>query len=103
MKILRRMIYRLRAVLSRPSDDQDLAAELESHIQLQTEDNLRAGMTPEAARRDAILKFGGIESVKASYREQRSLLIESLFSDLHYGARGLRRNPVFTLTVVAAL
>ena len=79
MKSLRRMIYRFRAVLSRRSDDQDLAAELECHIQLQTEDNLRAGMTPEAARREAILKFGGIDSVKAGYREQRSLpLLESL-------------------------
>jgi hypothetical protein len=50
------------------------------------------------------MKFGGLESVKASYRDQRGLpFIESFFSDLQYALRGFRRNPAFTLTAVAAL
>jgi hypothetical protein len=53
--------------------DRELQDELESHIQMHTEDNLRSGMTPEEARRQAMIKFGGIESTKEAFREQRAV------------------------------
>jgi predicted permease len=84
--------------------DRELQDELESHIQMHTEDNLRSGMTPEEARRQAVIQMGGIESTKEAYREQRGFpLLETLWRDLHYGARRLRKNPGFTAVAVLTL
>jgi hypothetical protein len=84
--------------------EQELVDELESHIEMQTEENLRAGMSPEEARRAAALKFGSLQSVLESYRDQRGLpFVESVLSDLRYAVRGLRKNPAFTLTVLTTL
>jgi predicted permease len=77
--------------------DREIQDELESHIQMHMEDNLRSGMKPEEARRQAMIKLGGIESTKEAYREQRGLpLLESLLEDLRFGARMLQKNPGFT-------
>jgi predicted permease len=104
MKALRRMIHRLRGALPGRRSESDLDEELESHIQMQTEDNLRRGMPPEVARREALLKFGGIEGVKESYRDQRGApVLEAFFADLRYALRGFMRSPGFTLTSLAAL
>ncbi len=104
MKMLWRMLSRLRSALSGHRPDCDLAEEFESHIEMQTEDNIRAGMRPGEARRAAVLKFGGLESIKESYRDQRGIpLIESLLHDVRYALRQLRRTPGFTVTVVAAI
>lgn len=51
--------------------DAELAEEIESHIQLFTDDNIRAGMSPAEARRQALLRFGGVETAKESLRDQR--------------------------------
>src|ERR1039457_1143725 len=84
--------------------EQDLSAELESHLQMHIDDNVRAGMSPQEARRRAIIKLGGVESTKESYRERRSIpLIETTLQDVPFGLRMLRRNPGFALAVVLTL
>jgi predicted permease len=61
-------------------------------------------MTPQEARRQAVLKFGGVESAKENYRDRRGLpLVEHLFQDVRYALRTFRRNPIFTLAVVTTL
>jgi predicted permease len=82
----------------------ELKAEIESHLAMQADDNVRAGMSPQQARRAAVLKFGGVESAKESYREQRGLPgLESVFADVRYALRGMRKNPGFSAVAVLTL
>src|SRR5262245_50652295 len=98
------MLARLRGTFSGGRGDADLAEELESHIEMQTEDNIRAGMSPAEARRAAVLKFGGVESIKESYRDQRGVpLFESVLFDLRYAVRQLRRGPGFPAAALVAI
>ena len=73
MKLLRRFWHRLGATLTGARVDDEFADEIEAHLQMQTDDNLRLGMSPEAARRGAALRFGSVESAKGSWRDQRVL------------------------------
>lgn len=101
---LRALLVRLAGLFSRKDQDRELALELESHLQMHTEDNVRAGMTPEEARRQALIKLGGILPTTEQYRRQRGLpLIETLFKDLRYGLRRLRRSPGFTTIALLSL
>src|SRR5262249_15459710 len=82
----------------------DLDAEMQSHLAMHIEDNLRAGMTPQQARRDALLKLGGLEQTKEMYRERRRLpFLETFLNDLRYSCRALRKNPGFTTVAVLTL
>jgi len=84
--------------------EREFAEELESHLAMHIEDNLRAGMSPEEARRVALVKLGGVTQVQELHREQRGLpTLETLFHDLRFGARMLFRNPGFTLIAVVTL
>lgn len=78
--------------------------EIEEHLALQTEENIRAGLPPAEARRQAVLKFGGIEAIKDEYRDQRGLpFIEALLRDSRYSIRQLRKSPGFAVTAIAIL
>jgi putative ABC transport system permease protein len=104
MKRLRTFLSRLRSSLVRERQDRDLALELDTHIQMLTEDNIRAGIPPEEALRRARIALGGMESVKENCRDRRGVpLFESLIQDLRYAVRGLRRSPGFALTIVLIL
>jgi hypothetical protein len=104
MRRLRELIFRLGGLFNKQRNDRELEEEIESHVQMHIEDNLQSGMTPEEARRQAMIKLGGIESTKEAYRDQRGLpVLESLSQDIRYGARQLRRNPGFTAVAVLAL
>jgi len=81
-----------------------MAEEFESHIQMLTGENLRRGMAPAAARRAALLTFGGVEGAKERYRDQRGLpALDTFRQDVRYALRGMRKNPAFTAVAVACL
>jgi putative ABC transport system permease protein len=104
MHTVRRFFNRLRNTALRRRDDERLRTEVEEHIALQMAENLRAGLSPVEARRQAVLKFGAVESVKEDYRDQRGIpLIETLLQDVRFGLRQLRKNPGLTLTVLLTL
>jgi predicted permease len=101
---LRARVVRLGGLFNKEQRDRELAEELESHLQMQAEDNLRSGMTPEEARRQAVIKLGGIEAAKEQYRDRRGVpTVENLIRDLRYGLRALRRSPGFTALAVLSL
>ena len=81
-----------------------LDEEIRFHIEHQIEKNLRAGMTPDDARRQAMLKFGGVERIKEDTRDQfRSPFLENFIRDLRYAGRALWRVPGFTAVVIVTL
>ena len=104
MRRLRAFFSRLCGSVRKKSWERDLADEFASHLQLHVEDNLRAGMHPQEARRAALLKLGGLEQAKESYRDRRSLpFLDTLWRDLAYAARVFRKNPGFTAVSVVTL
>jgi predicted permease len=104
MRRLRAWFSRLGAVFGRPRRERELSAEMESHLQLHIEDNLRAGMSPAGARREALMKLGGVEQTKENYRERRGLpIFETMWQDFRYGLRMLWKNSGFTATAILTL
>ena len=97
-------LNRLAALFRRRRLEDDLDAELRSHLEIAIERNLRRGMGPEQARREALLDLGGVEQTKEIYREQRGLpMIETALQDLRIGFRMLRRSPGFSSLAILCL
>jgi predicted permease len=97
-------LARIRSLFSKSDLDRKLEDELAAHIQFAAEENIRSGMTPEAARRDALIKLGGRDAARELHRDTRGLpFFENLAQDVVYGTRQLRRNPLVTLTAVLTL
>ena len=104
MLALRAAIMRIAGLFGRSRRDRDLEAEIESHLQLHVDDNLRAGMTPREARRQALLKLGGADQTKEAYRDRRGLpLIEQCLMDLRFGVRMLAKERWMTAVAVLSL
>lgn len=94
----------VRSIFRRHSVESDLDAELAFHLELETEQKIREGLDPAAARRAALLSFGGVERFKEECRDVRSArVLEEFASDLRYALRGLRRNPGFAIVAILTL
>jgi len=104
MRTLRRFLKRLASWARTRQDEERLRLEIQEHLDLQTAENLRAGLSPVEARRQAVLKFGAVEAIKEDYRDQRGLpFLETMLQDARHTLRRLRNSPAFTTTVVLTL
>ncbi|WP_158750545.1 ABC transporter permease [Acidobacterium sp. S8] len=104
MRYLRRFFIRLSNLATRRSADQRLQEEIAEHLTFQAEENLRAGMSPAEARRQAALKFGAAEAIREHHHAEHSIpLIENLLFDLRYAVRMLLRSPGFSFIAIATM
>ena len=96
------LLARLRSLLRRGREDDETTEELRFHLEMETAKNVRAGMTPAEARRQAHVRLGGVDAIHEAVRDAHGTRpVEDLMRDLRHALRSARRNPAFTL--VAAL
>jgi len=95
---------RIANLFTRSSVEREINAELQAHIAMRTEDNITSGMTPEDAKRDALVRFGNPAVVKESTAAaDTALLLDSIWQDTKYGIHGLLKSPTFTATAALTL
>jgi len=93
MRRLRALLLRLAGLSRKDRRERELAAEMESHLQMHIEDNLRTGMSAPEARRQALIKLGGVEQAKELIANAADCLSWKLVAGRALGARMLRKNP----------
>src|SRR5688572_10473760 len=104
MNWFRKLRLRWRALTQKERLDARMDEELRSHIEMQTQENIEAGMPPEEARRTALRALGRIESVKDNCRDQRGVTwLEELLQDLSFGLRMLGKSPAFSAVAILTL
>ncbi|MEP7272375.1 MAG: ABC transporter permease [Acidobacteriota bacterium] len=101
---LRVFLLRLGGLFFKSRRDRELEEELRTHLEMQTEENVRRGMSREEARFAALRKFGGVDQVKEVYRDRRGLpAVETALQDVRHAARLFLRNPLITAVAVLTL
>jgi predicted permease len=101
---LKRLFGRIRAFFHKKALDVDLDAELAAHLDFAIEENLERGLSPEEARRQALVGIGGMEQAREQQREARGLMtLDILLQDLKYTLRTLGRDPGFTIVAILIL
>ncbi|HZI49525.1 MAG TPA: ABC transporter permease, partial [Pyrinomonadaceae bacterium] len=101
MRQLRAWLWRCKRLFRKDARERELADELESHLQMHIDDNIRAGMSPQEAKRVAVMKLGGVDQTKEAYRDRATIpFLESVVQDLRFTLRQLRKNPAFTVTAI---
>jgi putative ABC transport system permease protein len=104
MKWWQQLFVRFRSLFRKAELDSEMEQEMRSHIAMQTNENIDAGMAPGEARYAALREFGWVESVKEDCREQRGFSwLEDFAKDVRHGARMLWKNPGFTCAVMLTL
>ena len=104
MRTLKRFLRRLSSWARTQQDEERLRTEIEEHLAMQTAENLQAGLSPTEARRQAVLKFGGVEAMKEDYRAEKGLpFLETLAQDTRHALRRLRKAPAFTIATILTL
>src|SRR6516225_7197040 len=104
MSKLRAFWIRLFNTLRGVRENEDFASELEAHLAMDTERGVRNGLSPEEARRQALIRGGGFAQACDAYAERRGLLgLASLLRDLHYSGRSLARNRLVTAVAILSI
>jgi predicted permease len=104
MKLLRVVLAKLIGLFRPGAHRRAFDEELESHLQLHIDDNLRAGMTPDAARRHAFVRLGGVEAIRQAHHERSTfLVVEHMVQDLRLAVRQLAHSPALASTAVFVL
>ncbi|HUQ82049.1 MAG TPA: ABC transporter permease, partial [Gemmatimonadaceae bacterium] len=104
MRYLRAALARIAGVFTGHDADDDLRAEMEAHLEMETAEYIRRGMAPDEARRKALLTAGGMTQAVEAVHDQRGLpWIETIVGDIRYAVRSLRHAPAFTIVVVITL
>jgi predicted permease len=104
MSALRQLLQRLLSLFRTETINAEVSREMAAHIAIATDENLAKGMSPGEARRQALIRFGGIQQARDQHHAARTIpALETLFQDLRYTARTLRRDAGFTTVAILIL
>lgn len=104
MRGMRALCMRIVGALRPRSGERDFASEIEAHLALDTEAGIRAGLTPQEARRQALIRLGGLQRVREARRERAGLpMLAGLLRDLRYASRTLTRRPAVTAIAILSI